>query len=56
MLTYRDIGHNLAQRAQKEYDRGVLVCGTALDMCSITGKCSFLADLLDHLRGVILWW
>src|SRR5690242_20945860 len=38
-VDYPDIGYNLARRvAQKEYDRGVLICGTGLGMCMIANK------------------
>lgn len=33
------MGYNLARRvAQKEFDRGVLICGTGLAMCVIVNK------------------
>jgi len=36
---YLDIGYNLARRvAQKEFDRGVLICGSGLAMCMIANK------------------
>jgi ribose 5-phosphate isomerase B len=36
---YPDIGYNLARRvAQKEFERGVLICGTGLGMCMIANK------------------
>jgi ribose 5-phosphate isomerase B len=36
---YPDIRYNLARRAaQKEFDRGVLICGTGLAMCMIANK------------------
>jgi ribose 5-phosphate isomerase B len=36
---YPDIGYNLARSvAQKEFDRGVLICGTGLGMCMIANK------------------
>ena len=36
---YPDIGYNLARRvADKEFDRGVLICGTGLGMCMIANK------------------
>jgi len=38
-VDYPDIGYNLARRiARKEYDRGVLICGTGLGMCMIANK------------------
>ena len=38
-VDYPDIGYNLARRvAQKDYDRGVLICGTGLGMCMIANK------------------
>src|SRR5713226_9043984 len=38
-VDYPDIGYNLARRvAQKEYDRGVLICGTGLGMAMIANK------------------
>ena len=34
-----DIGYNLARRvAQKDFERGVLICGTGLGMCMIANK------------------
>ena len=36
---YPDIGYNLARRvAQKDFERGVLICGTGLGMCMIANK------------------
>ena len=36
---YPDIGHNLAKRvAAKEFDRGILVCGTGLGMAMVANK------------------
>jgi ribose 5-phosphate isomerase B len=36
---YPDIGHNLARRvAAKEFERGILVCGTGLGMAMIANK------------------
>ncbi|MFN7994682.1 MAG: RpiB/LacA/LacB family sugar-phosphate isomerase [Bryobacteraceae bacterium] len=36
---YPDIGYNLARRiAGREFDRGVLICGTGLGMCMIANK------------------
>lgn len=36
---YPDIGYHLAQRvARREFDRGVLICGTGLGMCMIANK------------------
>lgn len=36
---YPDIGYNLAQRvARREFERGVLICGTGLGMCMIANK------------------
>jgi ribose 5-phosphate isomerase B len=36
---YPDIGYNLARRvARKEFERGVLICGTGLGMCMIANK------------------
>lgn len=38
-VDYPDIGYNLARSiARKEYDRGVLICGTGLGMCMIANK------------------
>lgn len=38
-VDYPDVGYNLARRvANKEYDRGVLICGTGLGMCMIANK------------------
>ena len=38
-IDYPDIGYNLARRvADKEFDRGVLICGTGLGMCMIANK------------------
>jgi len=38
-VDYPDIGYNLARLvARKEYDRGVLICGTGLGMCMIANK------------------
>ncbi len=38
-VDYPDIGYNLARRvAGKEFDRGVLICGTGLGMCMIANK------------------
>jgi len=36
---YPDIGHNLARRlAAKEFERGILVCGTGLGMAMVANK------------------
>lgn len=36
---YPEIGYNLALKIQKkEYDRGILICGTGLGMCMIANK------------------
>jgi ribose 5-phosphate isomerase B len=36
---YPDVGHNLARKiADKEFDRGVLICGTGLGMAMIANK------------------
>ena len=36
---YPDIGHNLAKRvAAKEFERGILVCGTGLGMAMVANK------------------
>jgi ribose 5-phosphate isomerase B len=38
-VDYPDVGYNLARRvADKEFDRGVLICGTGLGMCMIANK------------------
>ena len=38
-VDYPDIGYNLACLvAQKQYDRGILICGTGLGMCMIANK------------------
>ncbi len=38
-VDYPDIGHNLAKRvAAKEFERGVLVCGTGLGMAMVANK------------------
>jgi ribose 5-phosphate isomerase B len=38
-LDYPDIGYNLARKvAKREYDRGVLICGTGLGMAMIANK------------------
>lgn len=38
-VDYPDIGYNLATRvADKEFDRGVLICGTGLGMAMIANK------------------
>jgi len=38
-MDYPDIGYNLARRvARREFDRGVLICGTGLGMCMIANK------------------
>jgi len=38
-VDYPDVGYNLARRvAAKNYDRGVLICGTGLGMCMIANK------------------
>ena len=38
-VDYPDIGYNLARRvAAKEFDRGVLICGTGLGMAMIANK------------------
>jgi ribose 5-phosphate isomerase B len=38
-MDYPDIGYNLAQRiAKKDFERGVLICGTGLGMCMIANK------------------
>jgi ribose 5-phosphate isomerase B len=38
-VDYPDIGYNLARRvAGKEFDRGVLICGTGLGMAMIANK------------------
>ena len=39
VVEYPDIGYNLARRvADKEFDRGVLICGTGLGMAMIANK------------------
>jgi ribose 5-phosphate isomerase B len=36
---YPDVGYNLAKRvARKEFDRGILICGTGLGMAMIANK------------------
>jgi ribose 5-phosphate isomerase B len=36
---YPDVGHNLAKRiATKEFDRGILICGTGLGMAMVANK------------------
>ena len=38
-VDYPDVGYNLARRiASKEFDRGVLICGTGLGMAMIANK------------------
>src|SRR5258708_19126455 len=38
-VDYPDIGYNLACLvAQKQYDRGILICSTGLGMCMIANK------------------
>ena len=38
-VDYPDVGYNLARRlANKEFDRGVLICGTGLGMAMIANK------------------
>ena len=38
-VDYPDVGYNLARRiANKEYDRGILICGTGLGMAMIANK------------------
>jgi ribose 5-phosphate isomerase B len=38
-VDYPDIGYNLAKRvAAKEYDRGILICGTGLGMAMVANK------------------
>lgn len=38
-LDYPDIGHHLAKRvAAKEFDRGILICGTGLGMAMVANK------------------
>jgi len=38
-VDYPDIGHNLAKRvAAKEFERGILVCGTGLGMAMVANK------------------
>ncbi len=38
-VDYPDVGYNLARRiAAKEFDRGVLICGTGLGMAMIANK------------------
>jgi ribose 5-phosphate isomerase B len=38
-VDYPDIGYNLAQRVgDKEFDRGVLICGTGLGMAMVANK------------------
>jgi ribose 5-phosphate isomerase B len=38
-VDYPDVGYNLARRlAKKEFDRGVLICGTGLGMAMIANK------------------
>ncbi|MFB3922253.1 MAG: RpiB/LacA/LacB family sugar-phosphate isomerase [Terriglobia bacterium] len=38
-VDYPDVGYNLARRiATKEFDRGVLICGTGLGMAMIANK------------------
>lgn len=38
-VDYPDVGYNLSRRvASKEYDRGILICGTGLGMAMIANK------------------
>jgi ribose 5-phosphate isomerase B len=38
-VDYPDIAYNLARRVgRKEFDRGVLICGTGLGMCMVANK------------------
>ena len=38
-VDYPDVGYNLARRlANREFDRGVLICGTGLGMAMIANK------------------
>lgn len=38
-VDYPDVGYNLAKRvANKEFDRGILICGTGLGMAMIANK------------------
>ena len=38
-VDYPDIGYNLAKRvSEKEFDRGVLICGTGLGMAMVANK------------------
>lgn len=38
-VDYPDIGHHLAKRvAAKEFDRGILICGTGLGMAMVANK------------------
>ena len=38
-VDYPDVGYNLARRvANKEFDRGVLICGTGLGMAMVANK------------------
>ena len=38
-VDYPDVGHNLARKvAEKQYDRGILICGTGLGMAMIANK------------------
>ncbi|HVV02266.1 MAG TPA: RpiB/LacA/LacB family sugar-phosphate isomerase [Verrucomicrobiae bacterium] len=38
-VDYPDIGHHLARRvAQKEFERGILICGTGLGMAMVANK------------------
>jgi ribose 5-phosphate isomerase B len=38
-VDYPDVGHNLAKKiAAKEFDRGILICGTGLGMAMVANK------------------
>jgi len=38
-VDYPDVGHNLARKiAAKEFDRGILICGTGLGMAMVANK------------------
>lgn len=38
-VDYPDIAYNLARRvADRDYDRGILICGTGLGMCMVANK------------------
>lgn len=48
-VAYPDIGYNLAQRiAAREFDRGILICGTGLGMCMIANKVAGVYAAVCH--------